>query len=128
MKVLSAIIQLLQTVWTQFRPDNMSGLIWIQTLTLCWYIHERIFKLIMKKISRRQKILFVHPQLRSYGCQATYRLKSYNYPTDGRSWALDLQPLVYKVSGLSIIPQWLLQIFKKIPCMQNSKYTSSTKL
>ena len=34
----------LQTVWTQIRPDKMSGLIWIQTVLQSDGILERIFR------------------------------------------------------------------------------------
>ena len=46
----------LKTVWTQTRSDKMLGLIWIQTLW--WYFWKNFSKyLILKKISRRQKIM-----------------------------------------------------------------------
>ena len=47
----------LQTVWTQSRTDQTSVLIWIQTIWHTDAVSERIFskKLILKKVSRRQK-------------------------------------------------------------------------
>ena len=30
----------LQTVWTQIRPDGMSGLIWIQAVWHWWYLKK----------------------------------------------------------------------------------------
>ena len=47
----------LQTVWTQIRPDILSGLIWIQTVWHSECVPEGIFlkNLTLKKVNRRQK-------------------------------------------------------------------------
>ena len=53
------LITFIKTVWTQTRPDKMSGLIWIQTVWHSDCNPERIFeKLDFEKISRRQIELF----------------------------------------------------------------------
>ena len=46
----------LQTIWTQIRPDNLSGLIWIQTVWHWWYSWKSFSKkLISKKKSADDK-------------------------------------------------------------------------
>ena len=45
-----------QTVWTQIRPDKMSGLIWIQTVWHWWYSWKKFSKkLILKKNQQTTK-------------------------------------------------------------------------
>ena len=52
----------MQTIWTQIRPDILSGLIWIQTACHSDGIPERIFrKKDFENISRRQKCMQNYP-------------------------------------------------------------------
>ena len=44
----------MQTVWTQIRPDKMSGLIWIQTVLHSKGIPERIYRKIFDFEKNRQ--------------------------------------------------------------------------
>ena len=80
--LVSSADKLLQTVWTQIRPDKSSGLIWIQTFWHFAGIPVRIFrkKLLEKKNSRRPKSMQNYPvgKAWSFGFQINTKYLSYS--------------------------------------------------